>query len=153
MKWEEDQAARQAGKQQTAPGQVHTQLSSKEIGRQQAHQFQGKEMFITEYTKQFNALLDVAKQAGVATGWYEATAKISYKADGKDLAGWETLKNSADADDKMAVKSTARRGRGSSLRPCILTASITSRILMLKRTCTTSGWCRDATPCPRGSIT
>ncbi len=60
-------------------------------------------MSIAEYTKQPNALLEVVEQAGVAPGWYEATTKIAYESDGKDLAGWETLKNSEDANDKVTI--------------------------------------------------
>jgi hypothetical protein len=34
----------------------------------------------------------------VAPGWYKATAKIAYKANGNDLVGWDTLKNISDDD-------------------------------------------------------
>ncbi len=68
-------------------------------------------MSIAQYTKQFNTLLGITEQAGVAPGWYEATVKIAYEADRKDLVGWETLKNSMDADDKAAVKKYGEKGK------------------------------------------
>ena len=39
------------------------------------------------------------------------TAKIAYKADGKDLTGWEALKNSLADDDKAAVKNYGEEGK------------------------------------------
>ncbi len=44
-------------------------------------------------------------------GWYKTTAKIAYEADRKDLAGWEALKNSSDANDKAAVKEYDKEGK------------------------------------------
>ncbi len=66
--------------------------------------FQGKDESISEYTKTFNALLGIAKLAGVAQGWYKVTAKIAYKASRKYLTDWDALKNIADATDKTEVE-------------------------------------------------
>ena len=77
-------------------------------------------------------------------GWYKVTAKIAYKADRKDLTGWEALKNSLDDDDKAAVKKYGEEGKKRFIAALHFDGLNNVTYSDVKRTCTRQSYFKHA---------
>ncbi len=73
--------------------------------------YQGKNESLDSYTRNFKALLETAKESGVAPGRNDTTAKLACAAGGADWDSVTSLAEQGDAEAKKALEEIRKEGQ------------------------------------------